>query len=70
MPDCRLLHTALSFCDSQPLESGDYIAVGLAKCFKLNEAGKLDGACFLSKAKQCVPREPDGTCFLSHPHNR
>ena len=28
----------------QPLNGEDYIAVGLAKCFKLNEGGKLDGA--------------------------
>lgn len=29
----------------QPLNPEDYIAIGLAKCFKLNDGGKLDGAC-------------------------
>ena len=40
-PDNITHHTS-----KQPLNPEDYIAIGLAKCFKLNDGGKLDGACF------------------------
>jgi len=40
---------------AQPLHPEDYIAVGLAMCYKINGGGKLDGMCsrlsFLSRSR-------------------
>lgn len=33
----------LSINHTQPLNPEDYVAVGLAMCYKINDGGKLDG---------------------------
>lgn len=40
-----ILHTSTHTptIHSQPLNPEDYIAVGLAMCYKINDGGKLDG---------------------------